>query len=454
VADRFDSPEALAGHVARQLAPAVRAGERLCVGFSGGLDSTVLLDVLAGLRDRLGFALEAMHVHHGLSPNADAWASSCEAFAQGLGVPIRIERVRFDHGDPAGLEAAARRARRAALSGSGADAIALAHHRDDQAETVLLQALRGTGLKGLAGMGPVHEALGVRWVRPLLEVPRAALEAHAGARSLVWVEDESNDSVDFDRNFLRREGLPLLASRFPQAGSSLARLARHAASAGRLLEALARQDAGAALEAARLPAAPLRALPPGRAANVLRHWIEANGGAMPSEARLAEMLRQLLGARGDADVRLAHEGYLLARHGDALAIEPAHPVTPDWEVAWRGEAVLSLGDRLGEVRFERRAGVGIAASRVESGRWRFASRRGGERIRLAAGRPTRTLKNLLQEGDVPAWQRDRLPLLFEDGRLVWVPGIGISADYRAGPGEPGFDPRWTPAAPPETRPRP
>jgi tRNA(Ile)-lysidine synthase len=454
VADRIDSPEALADHAARQLIPSVRAGERVCVGYSGGLDSTVLLDVLARLRDRTGIVLEAMHVHHGLSPNADAWASSCESFARGLGVPLRVERVKIDRDDPSGLEAAARRARRAALAGSGAAIVALAHHQGDQAETVLLQALRGTGLKGLAGMGAVHEALGVRWVRPFLDVPRAALAAYAGARSLAWSEDESNASSDFDRNFLRHEGLALLASRFPQAGGSLARLARHAASAGRLLEALARQDAGAALDTARLRAAPLRALPPERAANVLRHWIEANGAAMPSEARLAEMLRQLLGARDDAEVRLEHEGLLLARHGDALAIEPASPVTGVWEVAWRGEPFLCLGDRRGEVRFERQAGEGIAASRVSSGRWRFASRRGGERIRLAPDRPTRTLKNLLQEIDVPAWRRGLLPLLFEGERLVWVPGVGISADYRAGPGEPGLEPRWTPAAPPETHPRP
>jgi len=454
VAERPDSPEGLAAHVARQAAQAVRAGERVCVGFSGGLDSTVLLSVLGGLRDRAGYALEAMHVHHGLSPNADAWAASCEAFARGIGVPLRVERVRVDRDDPAGLEAAARRARREALARSGAAVIALAHHRDDQAETVLLQALRGTGLKGLAGMGPVHEALGVRWVRPFLEVPREALVAYARAKSLRWIEDESNASCDFDRNFLRHEGLAVLASRFPQARGSLARLARHAASAGRLLEALARLDAGAELEAARLPAAPLRALPPERAANVLRHWIEAHGGAMPAEARLSDMRRQLLESRGDAGVRIRHEGRLLARQGDDLVIEPAADAPADWRVAWHGEAVLALGDALGEVRFESRAGAGIDAGRVSRGEWHFGPRHGGERIRLAPGRTTRTLKNLLQEGRVPAWHRGRLPLLFEGGRLVWVPGIGISAEYLAPPGQPGLDPRWNPAGGPEVPPGP
>ena len=436
------------------MAQAVRAGERVCVGYSGGLDSTVLLALLAGLLDRGGFALEAMHVHHGLSPNADAWASSCEAFARGIGVPLRVERVRVDRDDPAGLEAAARHARREALARAGAPVIALAHHRDDQAETVLLQALRGTGLKGLAGMGPVHEALGVRWVRPFLDVPRAAIANFARARSLDWIEDESNLARDFDRNFLRHEGLAVLASRFPQAGGSLARLARHAASAGRLLEALARLDAGGDLGLPRLPAGPLRGLPAERVANVLRHWIEAHGGAMPGEARLADIQRQLLEARDDAGVRLRHEGFLLARHGDCLVIEPAIDTPVDWEVPWHGESVLALGDALGEVRFEPRAGEGIDAGRAAQGAWRFAPRRGGERIRLAAGRPTRTLKNLLQEGRVPAWRRDRLPLLFEGDRLVWVPGIGICADYLAGAGQPGLDPRWTPAGGAESGPRP
>lgn len=454
MAHRFETPEALAEQVAGQVALAVGAGERLCVGYSGGLDSTVLLDVLAGLRARGGFLLEALHVHHGLSPNADGWADACEDFARALGVPLRVVRVRVDRADPAGLEGAARRERREALAACGAPVVALAHHRDDQAETVLLQALRGTGLKGLAGMGPVHEALGVRWVRPFLEVPRVAIASYAHARGLAWVEDESNASTAIDRNFLRHEGLARLAARFPQAPGALARLARHAASAERLLLALARQDAGVPLESRRLPAAPLRALPDERAANVLRHWIAARGGAMPGTARLADMRRQLLEARADADVRLVHDGLLLARDGDALAIEPAGEGPSDWEVPWRGETVVPLGDSRGEVRFEPREGEGLAAGLVSAGRWRFGPRRGGERIRLAPGRPTRTLRNLFQEGRIPAWARDRLPLLFEGERLAWVPGVGIGADFLAAPGEPGLAPRWTPASRPEIPPRP
>ena len=454
MAHRFDSPEALAEHAARQVALAAGAGDRLCVGYSGGLDSTVLLDVLAGQRERAGFVLEALHVHHGLSPNAEAWADACAAFSRTLDVPFRVVRIHVDRADPAGLEGAARRERRTALAASGARAVALAHHRDDQAETVLLQALRGTGLKGLAGMGPVQEALGMRWVRPFIEVPRSAIASYARSRGLAWIEDESNASTAFDRNFLRHDGLARLTARFPQAPGALARLARHAASAERLLQALARQDAGVPLESTRLPAAPLRALPDERAANVLRHWIAAHGGAMPSTARLADMRRQLLEARSDADVRLLHEGLLLARDGDALALEAAGESRSDWEVPWRGEVVVPLGGTRGEVRFAPRDGQGIATGFVASGRWRFAPRQGGERIRLAAGRPTRTLRNLFQEGGVPAWARERLPLLFEGERLAWVPGMGIAADFLAGPGEPGLEPTWTPAAGPGIPPRP
>lgn len=454
VAVRPDSPEALAARVASRLAAAIRPGERLGVGYSGGLDSTVLLDVLAGLRERSGWRLEALHVHHGLSANADHWARSCEAFAASLGIPIRVLRVRVDPADPAGLEGAARRARREALAASGASAIALAHHRDDQAETVLLQALRGTGLKGLAGMGAAHESQGVRWLRPLLGESRASIAAYAQSRSLAWVEDESNASTAIDRNYLRHEALPALAARFPRAPGALARLAGHAASAGRLLEALARIDAGAPLEATRLPTAPLLALPPERVANVLRHWIGAHGGAMPGSARLDDMRRQLLGARASADVRLVHGALLLARDGDALALEPALPAGGDWAVPWGGEIVVALGPARGEVRFEPREGEGIATGRVAAGQWRFGPRRGGERLRIAAGRPTRSLRNLFQEGGVPAFARERLPLLFDADRLVWVPGVGLSADYRPQPGEPGLEPCWTPPPGPESARRP
>jgi tRNA(Ile)-lysidine synthase len=437
---RDDSPEGLAGRVARRLAAHVRPGRSVCAAFSGGLDSTVLLDILAPASRAQGFALSALHVHHGLSRHADRWVHACEAFAASRGVPLRVERVTVDRRHPAGLEAAARAARHAAFARCGADFVALAHHRDDQAETVLLQALRGTGMKGLAAMGEARVVDGATWLRPLLHEPREALLGHARAAGLDWVEDESNELTAFDRNFLRHEVLPVVERRFPQYRESLARLARHAASAHALLESLAREDAARIADGEGLSAAGLEALDPLRRANVLRHFIASRGLPMPGESRLEEMARQLAGSRGDARVLVLHGGRSLVRHQGRVLVADAPPPAGRWEVEWRGETELDLGPGHGVVRFSPADGEAIALDRVAAGRWRFAPRAGGERIRLRAGGPTRTLRNLLQEHAVPAWHRARLPLLFDGARLVWVPGIGIAADYRG----PGLLPAWHP----------
>ncbi len=441
---RLASPEGLADRVAHRLAAHVRPGQSVCAAFSGGLDSTVLVDLLARARGEAGFTLTALHVHHGLSRNADHWAEACAAFAGSRGVPLAVERVTVDRNHPAGLEAAARVARHAALVRCGADFVALAHHRDDQAETVLLQALRGTGVKGLSAMAVARPAGATVWLRPLLDERREALLAYANQAGLDWVEDESNDLIAFDRNFLRHEVMPVLERRFPQYRESLARLARHAAAAGDLLEALAREDAARITEAGALSAAGLERLDAARRANVLRHFLAAHGLAMPGEARLAEMARQLAGARDDARVLLRHGGRSLVRHRGWVAIQELPGDAAGWEVAWRGERVVSLGEGRGVVRFAEAAGEGIALERVAGGRWHFAPRAGGERIRLREGGPSRTLKNLLQEHAVPVWRRHRLPLLFEGERLVWVPGIGVAADYRALGAAAGLTPDWRP----------
>ncbi|MGE0358397.1 MAG: tRNA lysidine(34) synthetase TilS [Burkholderiales bacterium] len=445
LARRSPPPEGLVGRVARRVLARVRRGKSVCVAYSGGLDSTVLLDLLAGLRDEGGFALVARHVHHGLSPEAGRWAQACEAFARSRGVALEVVRVEVDRGHPAGLEAAARAARLAALAGAGTDFVALAHHRDDQAETVLLQALRGAGVKGLAAMGEARAAGGTVWLRPLLDEPREALLAHARGAGLAWVEDESNAAADFDRNFLRHHVLPGIATRFPQFRESLARLARHAAAADALLAELAREDLARIGDGDGLAVAGLAALDPARRANALRHYLAGHGLAMPGEARLEEMARQLAGARAGARVLLRHDGRCLVRHGGRVRVDDVPGVATAWQVAWHGEAVLPLGEGRGEVRFAPATGEGIAAERVPGGRWHFAPRAGGERIRLREGGPTRTLKNLLQEHGVPAWRRASLPLLFEGGELVWVPGVGVSAAYRARGDGAGLLPDWRPA---------
>jgi len=438
------APEGLAARVGRRIAAHVARGQSVCVAFSGGLDSTVLLEILARLRGDAGFALLARHVHHGLSRNADRWAEACAAFARSRDVPFSVERVSVERGHPAGPEAAAREARQAALSRSGADFVALAHHRDDQAETVLLQALRGTGVKGLSAMAPARQAGGTVWLRPLLDEPREALAAYARRYQLDWIEDESNELAAFDRNYLRHEVMPALERRFPQYRDSLARLARHAAQASALIDAVAGEDCARLADGDGLSAAGLAALDPARRAHVLRRFLADRGLAMPGAARLSDMERQLTGARDGAQVLLRHDGRAIVRHRGRIIVGEIPREAPAWDVAWHGESVLALGDGRGEVRFAQAAGQGIAIARLAGGRWHFAPRAGGERIRLREGGPSRTLKNLLQEHAVPAWRRPRLPLLFEADRLAWVPGIGVAADFSARGADPGLLPDWRP----------
>ena len=432
----------LATHIGARVAAVLAPGAPVCVGFSGGLDSVVLLDVLAA-HSRGSRPLAAVHVHHGLSPDADAWAAFCRAFCEARRIPLAIEHVHVDRSAPDGVEGAARRARYAVYAARPEPVVALAHHLDDQAETVLLQMLRGTGMKGIAAMPELRTLAGgsTRIFRPLLGVPRSALAAHAEAARLQWITDGSNADAAYDRNFLRHEVAPLLDARFPGWREAAHRLARHAAGADGLLEALARIDGVPAKPGEGLPID--ASLPAARRGNALRAWLALNGIAMPSEARLAEMSRQLYDARDDARVRIAHAGVALARHRHHVLIEaPGAAGREAWRIEWRGEAEVDLGAGRGIVKFERKRGSGMALAPGEGAPWYFAPRRGGERIRLDPSRPTRTLKNLLQEHGIPAWQRERMPLLFHGDRLVWVPGVGINAEYACGSGQEGFSPSW------------
>ena len=438
----------LAASVMGRVSRAVPAGASICVGFSGGLDSSVLLEILSEHAVEAGYKVVALHVHHGLSPNADQWVRFCERFCANQGVPLSVEYVRIDQASPLGLEGAARVARYAVYAGRSEPFLALAHHLDDQAETVLFQLLRGTGIKGIAAMPELRPLRGTRVqiFRPLLEHGREELREYAQSRGLRWIEDESNASTQQDRNFLRHDIAPLLDARFSAWRESLARFARHAGEAGTLLEQLATLDGVPQRAGEGLRIAP--ELPPERRGNALRAFLARNAVAMPSEARLAEMERQIFEARDDAKVRIDHAGVSIVRHLGHVLIERGLDAAGPWRVDWRRENDVNLGADRGSVHFDAVVGEGIAMPAERAGEWYFASRGGGESLRLAADRPTRTLKNLLQEGEVAVWQREKLPLLFHGERLVWVPGIGIDADYACRPGEKGLKPTWRVAGKP------
>lgn len=400
-------------------APLARAvarddGRPVVAAFSGGLDSCVLLHLLAATPRIRAAGLRALHVHHGLHPDADAWAAHCQSVCDTLGIALTVVRVQVDRTSGLGLEGAARAARHAAFADALDDdeILALAHHRDDQAETFLLRALRSAGPDGLAAMRSWRR-LGRGWLwRPLLDQPRAALRAHAVTQGLRWIEDPGNASIDQDRNFLRHAVLPRLRERWPQAADALARSAALCAEGTDLLAA---EDATALAAARRAPrdlaVEALRVLPTSRRARVLRHWI-ADLGLPPLPAQgIATIERVLLAAPRDARPCFDWHGARIQRWRDLLHADWRRPpLATTWTTAWDGRAPLSLptGDTLaleGATGFD-------APLRVHA-------RRGGERLRLPGRMHSHTLKHLLQDAAIPPWQRDRLPLLSApDGTLL------------------------------------
>jgi tRNA(Ile)-lysidine synthase len=423
----------------------VRGGPlRIAVALSGGRDSMVLLDALAGLRTQVPVTVSAVHVHHGLSPNADAWAAFCAAECERRDVALTLRRVRVDRAPGDSLEATARTVRLAALASVDVDAVALAHHADDQAETLLLQLLRGAGPHGLAAMPAVRAAGGPALIRPLLALPRAALESYARHRGLAWIDDESNADTGLRRNYLRHEIAPRLVAAFPGYPATLVRAAAHNAEAAQLLDELAALDAGdtaddgATLDRAALSALAQRSLP--RARNLLRWFLRRHGLPPPSTARLAAMLDQFVRAAPDARVRIAHAGVELGIFRGRISVHG--PAVAPFAVAWSGESTLALPH--GVLEFAPAHGSGLAVTALRAAAVTVRRREGGERLRMVADRPTRAVVRLLYDAGIAPWQRASLPLVWCGGTLAAVPGIGIDAALRATAGAPGIVVHWHP----------
>ena len=393
------------------LAPLQLRGKRIAAGLSGGIDSVVLLHVLHGLAPRFGYKLSAIHVNHGLSANAGNWQKFCSALCLELGIPYKALKVKVKK-QRHGLEAAAREARRAALVKSGADVIAFGHHLDDQAETVLFNLLRGAGLEGASGMPVVGKLGGKTLLRPLLDVSRDAIRAYAGDHGLAWIEDESNADESLTRNFIRRRVGPLLETRFPRWRENLARSARH--------------FAGAELDAHRL----------------LRAYLKGKGLRAPSEAKLVEMLKQLV----SSSASIPHDGVVFRRYRDKVFLEKRREKSSFKPRVWSGESRLKLPSLDGELRFKRVRGQGFDSTLLERNTFQIRLRSGGERLRTDARRPSRTLKNLFQEAGVPPWERERMPLLFCGDELVWAPGLGVDAKFLSAGSAPGILPEWQPSS--------
>jgi tRNA(Ile)-lysidine synthase len=434
---------ALGAILARVCASADAARPALAIAYSGGLDSSVLLHLAAGYAAANDIALSAFHVHHGLSPNADQWTAHCAAEAARCGVAFFSVKVEVTGREQRGVEEAARIARYAALGDlcrlHGVTLLLTAHHQDDQAETVLLQLMRGAGLPGLSGMAAFqgsHDLLGpgIALGRPLLGIARAALEQHARELDLTHVVDESNIDTRYRRNALRQQVVPAIEQHFPGFAALLGRSASHAQSAQMLLHELAMIDlaqCAADAEGSVLKIAPLAALTPERIDNLLRHWLYRQGVQLPSTARLDEIRQQMLYAADDLHPFFEFGPVKLHRIGGRLELhpDPGAPPPEALTLQWRGEPEIALPQWHGRLLFEKTGGAGLDAAQLRSGPLTLRARSGQERLKIAANRPSKSLKSLFQESAIAPWRRSRLPLLYLDAHLVFVAGLGMDARH-------------------------
>lgn len=427
---------------------------RVAVAWSGGRDSTALLHATLVAAAEQGGEVVALHVHHGLSPHADAWLAHCEAQCRrwqrrGLPVRLRFERLGERPARGESVEAWAREQRyrvlrRLALE-EGIALVLLAHHRRDQAETFLLQALRGAGVAGLAGMPKQVERDGITWQRPWLGRGRAEIEAYVRRHRLKHIDDDSNADPRYARNRLRLQVWPALEAAFAQAESTLADSATWAQQAAACADDLARNDLRVAERAdGALGIADLRALAPHRRANVLRHWLRLRLGALPPGS-LLERLERELDAATSADRRWptptgelrCHRGRLM--HVDAVPGIEAESVETQLRIERAGRHALPGWGGTLIVRRVRSGGVPFAwLAHLELRR-----RSGAERFQAGIGRPPRSLKKQYQAAGIPAWQRGG-PLVYSGGQLVFVPGLGLDARVFALPGQPQATFEWLP----------
>ncbi len=413
------------------------AVNRYVVAFSGGLDSTVLTHALADIGKDDDTALIAVYVDHGLQRESAHWGDRCKAFAEALGVEFTGLRVAVDLQSGLGLEAAAREARYSALRDliEPGDWLLSAHHRDDQAETVLLNLMRGSGPAGLAGILPVRRFSSGWLVRPLLDTPREELREYATRHALEWIIDPSNLDQQFDRNYLRHEVLPRFAARWPDAANRIRRSAQLAGEAAQLLRDLARMDAEAFGDREdRLPIDALTALTPARQRNVLRHVLFELGLPMPGARQLTQIVDEVIHAREDAQPQVAWRGGMARRHGGNLYLMSAadQQAKPRSGVTIAGKK-LALGGGLGKLRLKPGAARGLSEHVVAQG-LELRYRVGGEKIKPAGQSHTRKLKKLLQEENIVPWMRDRLPLVFAGDELVAVADLWIADSALSEPG--------------------
>jgi tRNA(Ile)-lysidine synthase len=459
------SVDALIGAALAALGRPPDADRPLAVAWSGGLDSTVLLH---GAVQRLGAgAVLALHVHHGLMPQADDWVAHCAARASALGVGLRVLRAAGAPARGQSIEAWARAARYrcllAAAREARASALATAHHADDQAETLLLALARGCGLDGLTGIAPQDRREEVVLLRPLLALGREALREHARSHALDWVEDPSNVDPRLPRSALRRRVMPELEAVLAGWAAGVPATLQALRDAREIVDARAAEDlAAVSIDDDRDGDAPpgasvggpidrrkLAALPGARIDAALRAWVSALGEPAPSRATLAEWRAQLVDGRSAAALQ-PHGGHRLHRYRDRVWADRGPAPDPDLDrlrpqaVRWSGEPALPI-DRAGRLCFDR-VPEGLAEPWLRRQTLLLGPLPGSARLRPALAGPSRTLRNLRQEAGLPASLRAAFPGVHVEARLLWAAPFGHDRDPHWPIAGPGIALRWEPAA--------
>ncbi len=424
----------------------------LCVALSGGADSMVLLDALAGVRkDNPALQLRAVHVDHQLQANSGEWATHCVAAAQALDIECTVLKVSVTGTEDMGVEASAREARYAAFKSvlRFGEVLLTAHHADDQLETILLALARGSGVDGLAAM-PSCVRFGGGWhARPLLGFTHESLNKWAQSRKLRYINDPTNTDTHYDRNFLRQRVVPMLKERWPSIARTASRSASHLAEAQALLDDWTENDYLLASVDDALSVDALRDLPAPRRRALLRYWLQQHEVLMPSTRVLHALEHDMLNAKHDRVPKVQWWGAAVHRYRDLLYVE--HPMS-EWDVTtqldWNIKQELVLPAELGSLQLgASQLGAsadtsGIAVQRLPA-QLTVRFRDGGERIRLPGEKYHRALKKLLQESSVLPWWRERLPLIYAQDQLVAVADLWVDHDFAARSGEPALQLAWS-----------
>ena len=417
------------------------------VAYSGGLDSHVLLHAMAQIRDQLKGSLRAVHIDHGLQPEAETWLQHATEQSRLLGIKLTTLKLELKPIKGESLEATAREARYQAMRSliSANEMVVTAQHQNDQAETLLLQLMRGSGPSGLASMpesAPFGDGL---LARPLLNFTRTELAAYAKQHSLNWVEDSSNSDLRFDRNFIRHQLMPLIKQRWPACNTTLSRSARHCAEAQQLINQLAMADLQQ-LESkniATLSVTGLKQLPPPRCRAALRYWIEEQGFQLPSTKKLDRIMDEVLSAAEDRTPLVVWPGVEIRRFRDQLfALKPLAKHNATIRIPWLQGRQLQLPEGLGQLHIEQATEDAINPDLWQQGEIEIRFRQGGERCQYQNETITRSLKRVFQERlKTPPWLRDRVPLIYIDGELAAVADYFVCKPFTA-TGQPGIKLRW------------